>query len=564
MKFKDYEYHAIQFEEVKKTLIDLKNQIQDANSIDECMRIWKEFDSFYREFDSNLTLCSIRHSMDTSDSFYANENKRLDEIIPELESYFHDFDDALLSNPFLEEMKDEIAETFFLQKEMEKKSFSKKIVKELQEENVLSSKYQKLIASAQIYFEGKVYNLSSLESKMTVFDPQIRKKATKAYWNWFDQHKDELLKIFDSLVSVRTKMAKKLGYKNYIELGYYRMNRFDYNQEDVAIYRQQIIKDVVPVANFLYASQKKRLQLEKLTTWDEKVEFSSGNPKPILNEKECIQAASKMYSELSEDTGHFFSYMLEHDLLDYVARQGKAAGGYCTYIPKYKSPFIFANFNGSLSDVETLTHEAGHAYQVWSSQDIFPLDCIWPSYETCEIHSMSMEFITYPWMSSFFGENTNRYLYSHMSSAVKFLPYGALIDHFQHEIYEHPEYSSEERMACFRELEKIYLPHKNYDEIPFLENGGWWMRQLHVFMDPFYYIDYTLAQVCALQFWNRFYQKDQAAFKDYQAICRIGGKLPFKKVVAMAHLKNPFEKGCLSETMESVLAYLNSFDQNAL
>ncbi len=564
MKFKDYVYEPIAFEEIKKQLIDLKKQMEGAKSVDACMKVWEAYNALYQSFDTNLTLCSIRHSMDTKDPFYANENIRLDEIVPELESYFHAFDHALLSNPYLDQMKEEIPETFFLQKEMEKKSFSKEIIKELQEENVLSSKYQKLIASAQIEFDGEVYNLSSLESKMTESNRQVRKQATKAYWNWFDQYKKELLDIFDSLVSVRTKMAKKLGYKNYIELGYYRMNRFDYDKEDVALYRKQIVKDVIPVANCLYNLQKKRLNLEKLYSWDEKVEFTHGNPKPILNEKECVQTALKMYSELSEDTGQFFAYMLEHDLLDYAARKGKAAGGYCTYLPDYKSPFIFANFNGSLSDIETLTHEAGHAYQVWSSQDIFPLDCIWPTYETCEIHSMSMEFITYPWMSLFFGENTDCYLYSHMSSAVKFLPYGALIDHFQHEIYAHPEYTSSQRMSCFRELEKMYLPHKNYDEIPFLEQGGWWMRQLHVFMDPFYYIDYTLAQICALQFWNRFYHKDPNAFRDYQTICRIGGKYPFKKVVAMAHLKNPFEKDCLSDTMKTVFDYINSFDQNAL
>lgn len=564
MKFKDYVYQEIQFDEIKNKLIDLTKQMKSADSKDACTNVWKAYNSLYQSFDTNLTLCSIRHSINTKDGYYANENKRLDEIVPELESYFHAFNEALLLNPYLNQMKDEIPETFFLQKEMEKKSFSEKIIKELQEENALSSKYQKLIASAQIELDGQIYNLSSLESKMTESSRKVRKLATKAYWNWFDQHKNELLQIFDSLVAVRTKMAQKLGYKNYVELGYYRMNRFDYSKEDVAVYRQQIVKDVIPVANCLYTLQKKRLALDDLYTWDEKVEFASGNPKPILSEKECIQTALKMYSELSEETGQFFTYMLDHDLLDYVSRNGKAAGGYCTYLPDYKSPFIFANFNGSLSDIETLTHEAGHAYQVWSSQDIFPLDCIWPTYETCEIHSMSMEFITYPWMSLFFGENTNRYLYSHMSSAIKFLPYGALIDHFQHEVYEHPEYTSSERMACFRELEKTYLPHKNYDEIPFLEQGGWWMRQLHVFMDPFYYIDYTLAQVCALQFWNRLYFKDLNALSDYQKICKIGGKYPFKKVVAIAHLKNPFEKDCLSETMKTVLDYINSFDQSAL
>lgn len=564
MTFEEYEYQSIDFDLLRKQLIDYKKKFDLVQSKEELLSLWKEFDALYQDFDSNLTLCSIRHSMNTANEFYKRENANLDEKVPELEEYFQGVTDSIVSNKFIYEIKDQIPETYFLQKEMEKKSFSPVIVKELQEENRLSSKYQALIASAEIEFDQEKYNLSSLEVKMTDSSRSVRKKATKAYWNWFEEHADELLDIFDQLVSVRDRMAKKLGYKNYIELGYYRMNRFDYDKEDVALYRQQILKDVVPVANDLYALQKKRLSYSNLHVWDEKVEFSSGNPKPKKNEKECINLALKMYQELSDDTGEFFKYMMDHHLLDCSPRAKKAAGGYCTYIPKYISPFIFANFNGTSSDVETLTHEAGHAFQVWSSKDIFPTDCLWPTYETCEIHSMSMEFITYPWMHLFFEEDTNRYLYHHMSSAVKFLPYGVLVDHFQHEIYQHPEYSGKEKMVCWRNLEKQYLPHKNYDEVPILEKGGWWLRQLHIFMDPFYYIDYTLAQVCALQFWNRFYNKDEKAFSDYHKICCIGGKYPFKKVVKLAGLTNPFEEGCLSDTMKSVKAYHESFDQSSL
>ena len=564
MTFEEYEYQSIDFDLLRKQLIDYKKKFDLVQSKEELLSLWKEFDALYQDFDSNLTLCSIRHSMNTANEFYKRENANLDEKVPELEEYFQGVTDSIVSNKFINEIKDLIPETYFLQKEMEKKSFSPFIVKELQEENRLSSKYQALIASAEIEFDQEKYNLSSLEVKMSDSSRSVRKKATKAYWNWFEEHADELLDIFDQLVSVRDRMAKKLGYKNYIELGYYRMNRFDYDKEDVALYRQQILKDVVPVANDLYALQKKRLSYSDLHVWDEKVEFSSGNPKPKKNEKECINLALKMYQELSDDTGEFFKYMLDHHLLDCSPRAKKAAGGYCTYIPKYKSPFIFANFNGTSSDVETLTHEAGHAFQVWSSKDIFPTDCLWPTYETCEIHSMSMEFITYPWMHLFFEEDTNRYLYHHMSSAVKFLPYGVLVDHFQHEIYLHPEYSGKEKMACWRNLEKQYLPHKNYDEVPILEKGGWWLRQLHIFMDPFYYIDYTLAQVCALQFWNRFYNRDEKAFSDYHKICCIGGKYPFKKAVKLAGLTNPFEEGCLFDTMNSVKAYLESFDQASL
>lgn len=188
-------------------------------------------------------------------------------------------------------------------------------------------------------------------------------------------------------------MAKKLGYENYIELGYYRMMRFDYNKNDVENYRKQVLEDVVPLDNELYARQQKRLGYDTLHAWDEKFEFTSGNPSPKYSREELVKRALKMYQELDPKTGEFFEFMTERELLDLDSKPGKAAGGYCTFIPNYQSPFIFANFNQTSHDAEVLTHEAGHAFQVYSSKDIFPIDCVWPTYESCEIHSMSMEFL---------------------------------------------------------------------------------------------------------------------------------------------------------------------------
>ena len=198
--------------------------------------------------------------------------------------------------------------------------------------------------------------------------------------------------------------------------------------------------------------------------------------------------------------------------------------------------------------METLTHEAGHAFQVWSSTPVFPSDLAWPTSESAEIHSMSMEFFTWPWMESFFGDEADRYRFAHLSGAVKFLPYGVLVDHFQHEVYAHPDWTADERNACWRSLEKQYLPHKDYSGIDVLERGGWWMRQLHIFMDPFYYIDYTLAQVAALQFLARMLDRDSGAFQDYLQICRLGGTLPFRDLMHRANLRVPFEPGCLKDT----------------
>lgn len=564
MQFKDYTYQHIDAPLLQKQLSDLALAIQESKTIEQVQDCIKKVDEIRRFVTTQVSLVEIRHTIDTKNDFYTKEQEFLDSVLPELEKDYEKINRALLDSAFLADLKQALPETFFLQKEMDIKAFDPVIVEDMQEENRLMTKYQALIASAEIPFDGKVYNLSSLEVKTNSSDRQVRKRALQAYWNWFEQHEEQVAEIFDQMIKVRTRMAQKMGYENFIELGYARMRRYDYDQKDVANYRKQVLKDVVPLCSTLYQRQQKRLGYDTLHAWDEKVEFVQGNPTPKYDRAELVKRAQKMYHELSKETGGFFDFMVEHDLLDLDSKPGKAAGGYCTFMPDYRSPFIFANFNQTQHDAEVLTHEAGHAYQIFESRDIYPGDCVWPTYESCEIHSMSMEFFTHPWMNSFFEEDTKRYYYSHMAGSLKFLPYGVLVDHFQHEVYAHPQMSHKERMDTWRRLEKEYLPHKNYEEVDILERGGWWMRQAHIFMSPFYYIDYTLAQVCAMQFWARMENKDPKAFEDYQHICKIGGTLPFRKIVKEAGLIVPFEEGCLAQVTSSVSQWLDTISEEDL
>lgn len=564
MQFKDYTYQHIDAPLLQKQLSDLALAIQESKTIEQVQDCIKKVDEIRRFVTTQVSLVEIRHTIDTKNDFYTKEQEFLDSVLPELEKDYEKINRALLDSAFLADLKQALPETFFLQKEMDIKAFDPVIVEDMQEENRLMTKYQALIASAEIPFDGKVYNLSSLEVKTNSSDRQVRKRALQAYWNWFEQHEEQVAEIFDQMIKVRTRMAQKMGYENFIELGYARMRRYDYDQKDVANYRKQVLKDVVPLCSTLYHRQQKRLGYDTLHAWDEKVEFVQGNPTPKYDRAELVKRAQKMYHELSKETGVFFDFMVEHDLLDLDSKPGKAAGGYCTFMPDYRSPFIFANFNQTQHDAEVLTHEASHAYQIFESRDIYPGDCVWPTYESCEIHSMSMEFFTHPWMNSFFEEDTKRYYYSHMAGSLKFLPYGVLVDHFQHEVYAHPQMSHKERMDTWRRLEKEYLPHKNYEEVDILERGGWWMRQAHIFMSPFYYIDYTLAQVCAMQFWARMENKDPKAFEDYQHICKIGGTLPFRKIVKEAGLIVPFEEGCLAQVTSSVSQWLDAISEEDL
>ena len=433
---------------------------------------------------------------------------------------------------------------------------------DLQEENRLSSAYVKVKAAAEIIINGERYNLSSIQKLETDKDPAVRKHAAEKKWAFYSEHAAEIQTIFDQLVKVRHRIAQKLGYKNFVELGYARMLRSDYNAEMVANFRDQVAKNIVPIASSLYERQRKRLGLEELLYFDEEFRFPSGNARPKGNAKWIVKNAAKMYKDLSNETAEFFEFMQSNELMDLEAKEGKATGGYCTYIDNFKAPFIFSNFNGTSGDIDVLTHEAGHAFQVFSSRDIGIAEYNWPTYEACEIHSMSMEFFTWPWMHLFFEDETDKYKFAHLGNAMCFIPYGVAVDAFQHFVYENPEATTEERNAAWRRIEKKYLPHRNYKGNEFLESGGFWIRQNHIFTVPFYYIDYTLAQICAFQFWKKDHENHEKAWNHYLHLCEAGGSKSFLELVKLANLNSPFDPNCVENVVSEIKNWLDQIDDS--
>ena len=565
MKFSEFPYERPDYEAVKAQMEAMLDQLAAAKEPQTFLEVFGRINELRNHCNTMATLCSIRHSINTKDEFYDAETNYWDEYSPLYQNLESKLFKLVLHCPFADELKSVIPETYFKEAEYSEKSFREEIIPDLQEENRLSTEYEKLIAGAEIEFEGKTYNLPQLKALTQNPDRALRQRAYDARMSFFVENEEKIDGIYDKMVHLRDSIAKKLGFRNFVELGYIRMGRYDYDENDVAAYRQEVLEHIVPVASRLYKEQQQRLGLDRLRYFDESVEFLSGNPTPKGTPEELVAAAQKMYHEMSPETGEFIDVMVEGQLLDLVSKPGKAGGGYCTSIPDYKVPFIFANFNGTSGDADVLTHEAGHAFQVYQSRNIPVPECLWPTMESCEIFSMSMEFFAWPWSKGFFKEDTDKYHFLHLGAAVKFVPYGVLVDHFQHEVYAHPDMSPAERKATWRRLEKMYLPHKDYEGCDILERGGWWYQQGHIFGSPFYYIDYTLAQICALQFWKRSQvDHDSQAWPDYLAMCQCGGTLPFRKLLKVGHLREPFQKGILGEVMNSVSAYLDGVDANKL
>ena len=565
MKFSEYTYTRPDFTQYQADAKAAIHRLKNTVDADEAVAAVIEMTRLMTDQDKESQIAFIRHTIDTTDKFYEAENDYWNEYSPLYDEIHDEYYRVLVDSPYRFDLITVLPEHYFKMAEYKLKSFSPNVIELLQKENELMSAYDKLIASAQIKFDNKTLNLSQLGPYLQSKDRSTRKKASEASSTFFKENEEKLDDIYDQLVKTRDQIAKKLGMKDFVELGYIRMERYDYNREMVQTYRDQVLKEVVPIAQKLYKRQAKRIGVEDFHYYDVNLEFLNGNATPKGDSTYIKEMGKKMYHELSPETSHFIDYMFEDELMDLETKEGKSGGGYCTFIPDYDSPFIFANFNGTSGDIDVLTHEAGHAFQVFQSRWIKQPELVFPTSESAEIHSMSMEFFAYPWMELFFKEETEKYKFSHLSGALQFLPYGVLVDHFQHEVYENPEMTPEERKATWRKLEKMYTPHKNYSENSLLEKGTLWYCQGHIFNTPFYYIDYTLAQVCALQFWKRaIVDQDKEAWFDYLNICEVGGTRTFLEIIERAHLKSPFEEGSLTDVVQAIDEELSRIDDQNL
>ena len=566
MKFSEMIYTRPDPEAVKATLAGLTERLKAARNYQEAREIFLSQQAESRHIHTAATLASIRHSIDTRDEYYDGEEKFWNSFFPELQAVQQEWTKAMLESPFREEFAAEYGEILFTNAEMELKTFSPEIIPLLQRENELTQAYEKLLASAQVPFEGGVYTLSQLSPFKTDADDARRLAAWQAEGRWYKDNQPELDRLYDELVKLRDEMGRKLGYEGYTTLGYYRMGRNCYGKDDVEKFRAAVMKYLVPVADSIYRRQAERLgKAYPMSFADNALEFRSGNPRPVGSPDEILAQGMKFYRELSPETEEFFRTMLDGELLDVLSTEGKRSGGYCTGIPDYEVPFIFANFNGTQHDVEVVTHEAGHAFECWLNRKRIPLECIWPSMEACEVHSMSMEFFAWPWAEGFFGPDTRKFRYSHLASALTFIPYGTMVDHFQHEVYAHPEMTPAERHGVWKRLLGVYMPWMKLDgEIPFYSEGQGWQRQHHIYSSPFYYIDYCLAQTVSLEFWAMIQKNLKDAWQRYMAYSVQGGSRTFTELLANAGLGSPFDESTLRDVCGKAKAWLDAYDLSGI
>ena len=563
-KFQDMRYERPDFDALFEEMKALLGQMENAANAEELFSGMEALDKKGSHLGTMRTLCYVRHTIDTKDAFYEQEHQVFTEQLPRFGEISTEAARIVLESRFSHDVTMKYGEHLLEKYDVQRRTFKPEIVDDLVEEGKLRSEYDKLMASAEIDFEGEIRNLSGMIPFMESTDRAMRKRANDASWGWIAAQQEQLDDIFDKLVKVRHRIGLKMGHSNFIPVAYARMGRTDWDQQDAKRYREQIVQSVVPLVQKMYKEQAQRIGISDMKNYDYPLMFLSGNPTPKGEEEYLVAQASAMYKELSPETDAFFQTMVGQQLMDLTTKPGKANGGYMTFIDDYKVPFIFSNFNGTSGDVDVLTHEAGHAFQGWLQRDVELRDIAEYTSEVAEIHSMSMEFFTHPWMEGFFKEDTEKYYYAHVVDALKFLPYGASIDELQEWIYEHPDATPAERRAQYREIEKKYLPHLDYDGFEYLEQGGRWQKQLHVYRYPFYYLDYTLSQICALQYLVWDMKEHDKAWQSYLEVCLQAGRVPFKKLVPQVGLKSPFEDGTIAQITPALEAYLDSLDKSKI
>lgn len=549
-KFSTLEYNRPDCESLASFAERTQERIERAGSYAEVKEAVLAFDERQKDFSTDATIASIRHTLDTRDEFYEKENEYLENTLPTIMPKLLAVNEALMESPFRADFEREYGKQFFAQKELEKKTFCEENIPLMQREAKLANEYQKIMATAEIPFDGKVLNLFGVQKYFEHEDREMRKGAVRAYSEFYHKNEPRLEEIWDELIRIRNEMGRNLGYENYIPVGYMKQGRTDYGQREVESFREQVRTVIVPICQKLYEAQAKRLGADDFAFYDEKRIFPDGNATPAGDDDFMVQEAAKMYHEMSPETGEFIDFMIGHELMDLKNRPGKASTGYMTELPRYLAPFVFSCFNQTIGDMGVLTHELGHAFAGYMAMRNQPIsDYYSESTDIAEIHSMSMEQFAYPYAERFFGKQADKFRFAHLQEAVTFVPFGVAVDEFQHICYANPDLTPKERTFEWKKLEAKYMPWRVYEPDDFFDRGGYWYHKLHIFLYPFYYINYTLTTMGAMEFKKKDREDHGRAWKDYLNLCRCGGSMSYLETLKYAGVSSPFEEGSVERAI---------------
>ena len=560
MKFNEMPYTRPDIDALLARCKELAARAAAAPDGDALVVLYYEQSEAFAEYNTASQLANIHYTCDTRDAYWKAEQDFFDANGPAVTNASVEISRAFLANPHVDALTAKFGTTCVAGMKNAVLSMDDRTVELQQQFNALVSKYQQIYGGALVELDGKQLTIPQLGPYKEDLDPAVRRAAYEAEAGYFDAHRAELDELYGEIVKNLNAQAKVLGYKDYSELSYVRMNRIGYGPEEIKKFRDQVANDVVPLLQKVMAMRAKRTGIAHPTFTDLPIMFKDGNPKPIPGYEARMSAARTMYHELSPETAEFIDFMQDNELFDVESRPGKMSGGYMTSLPSYKAPFIFANWNNTSGDVDVLTHECGHAFEgcVAERDPNVPADLECPGMESAEIHSMAMEFLTAPWHHLLFGKDTDKYALLHAEDSFVFLAYGCEVDEFQHIMYQNPDLTPDQRNAEWLKLEKKYRPWIDFADLPFYGRGAGWQRQLHIYECPFYYIDYCLSTMAALQFFLLSLTDHKDAWQRYLKLVRRAGLASYTELLQTAGLKVPFEDGSIKGIAQQMTDWLEA------
>ena len=560
MKFNEMTYTRPDIDALLARCRELAAKAAAAPDGDALVRLYYEQSEAFAEYNTAANLANIHYTCDTRDAYWKAEQDFFDANGPAVTNASVEISRAFLANPHVDALTEKFGTTCVAGMKNAVLSMDDRTVELQQQFNALVSRYQQIYGGALVELDGKQLTIPQLGPYKEDLDPAVRRAAYEAEAGYFDAHRAELDELYGQIVQNLNAQARVMGYHDYSELSYVRMNRIGYGPEEIRKFRDQVANDVVPQLQKVMALRAKRTGIAHPAFTDLPILFRDGNPKPIPGYKARMDAARTMYHELSPETAEFIDFMQDNELFDVESRPGKMSGGYMTSLPSYKAPFIFANWNDTSGDVDVLTHECGHAFEgfVAERDPAIPADLECPGMESAEIHSMAMEFLTAPWHHLLFGKDTDKYALLHAEDSFVFLAYGCEVDEFQHIMYQNPDLTPDERNAEWLKLEKKYRPWIDFDNLPFYGRGAGWQRQLHIYECPFYYIDYCLSTMAALQFFLLSLTDHKDAWARYLRLVRRAGTASYTELLETAGLKVPFEEGSIKGIAQQMTDWLEN------
>ncbi|MDA1653444.1 M3 family oligoendopeptidase [Bacillus cereus group sp. TH150LC] len=523
--------------------LDLENWLKEQSKV--IWEIEEQLRSHYIAFQCNTDDEEIKDTFEHDQQF----------VKPLLKRYQNLLDNKYLKSPFRMELDSNVYGLLDAKIKNAQKLFCEENIELEVKEDKLVTEYFEITGGLFGIWDGEEKTITELQSYLQDSNRDIRKKAKTIISEQFLSVEKELQNILNQLIEIRHQKAKNIQLENYRDYMFKKYERFDYSAKDCYELAESIRKYVVPLKDKILLEKKEKLQVDTLRPWD----VSAVTPdqkvlKPIANENDLIEKSTHIFNKLDLEFSTLLNRMYKHDCLDLTSRKGKAAGGFCEYLPASQLSFIFMNLNYTQDDIITFIHEMGHSIHNELIKPLKLRQYIEIPAETAELASMTMELFSLNYWDTFYTDKKDlkQAKINFFKDVISYLPVMLIVDQFQHWLYENPTHTSEERNEKYLQLQKHY--QSNVIHIDGYENwiATSWLPVLHIFEVPFYYIEYAIAQLGALQMYKQYKEDPEQALENYKKALSLGSSQSIKEVYEAAGIRFDFS----SETIKELMAFV--------